>query len=364
MKTSITILPELGRFGTTILKGIYQGNTPHISEWRTTTSNETVTLPYTIGGTYTGLIDWGDGTQSVNNYENRTHNYATPGYYTITIYGIVSEFRFNNSGDRTKIYRIFQWGSQFYIGNNNGYFYGCTNLNLSVVSDVLIFNSTNTNGDFFFRDCTSLTTINRSNEWNVSSFTSFISVFFNCVNFNSNISSWNVENVTYMTGMFRNTAFNQPIGNWNVSNTTSINNMFRDAVAFNQSLNNWSVSNVTLFNDMFFNATSFNQPLNLWNVLNATTMQNMFRGATAFNQNIGNWDVRNCLNFTNFMFGKTFSNYSTANYNALLIGWASRPVKPNISINFGTIKRTIAGTAARLVLTSAPNLWTIVDGGI
>jgi hypothetical protein len=43
MKTSITILPELGRFGTTILKGIYQGNTPHISEWRTTTPNETVT---------------------------------------------------------------------------------------------------------------------------------------------------------------------------------------------------------------------------------------------------------------------------------------------------------------------------------
>jgi hypothetical protein len=64
------------------------------------------------------------------------------------------------------------------------------------------------------------------------------------------------------------------------------------------------------------------------------------------------------------MFGKTFSNYSTANYDALLIGWASRPVKPNISISFGTIKRTIAGTAARLVLTSAPNNWTIVDGGI
>lgn len=273
MKTSITILPELGRFGTTILKGIYQGNTPHISEWRTTTPNETVTLPYTTGslaGIYSGIIDWGDGTQSVNSYANRTHTYATPGFYTITIYGRVRIFRFANTGDKDKIYRVFQWGSQFDVGVGGAHFYGCTNLNLSVVSDVLIlyrpFVISNTqNFGNMFRDCTSLTTINRFDEWDTS------------------------------------------------------------RIIF---------------------------------------MENCFRDATLFDQNIGDLDISNVTNFTNFMLGKTFSDFSAANYDALLIGWAAQSVQPNLSINFGTIKRTAASDAAKLILTSAPNNWTIVDGGI
>ena len=86
MITSVNTTRALGQFKTSIDKGIYEGNTPHISEWRTTTPNETVTLPYTTNGVYNGIIDWGDGTQSVNSYDNRTHTYATQGNYTITVY--------------------------------------------------------------------------------------------------------------------------------------------------------------------------------------------------------------------------------------------------------------------------------------
>jgi hypothetical protein len=93
-------------------------------------------------------------------------------------------------------------------------------------------------------------------------------------------------------------------------------------------------------------------------------MQQMFFSASSFNQNIGAWNVSNIINFINFMSNKTFANYSSANYNALLIGWASRPVQPNISINFGTIRYTAAASAARAVLTGAPNFWTLIDGGI
>ena len=266
-------MPELGRFGTTILKGIYQGNTPHISEWRTTTPNETVTLPYSTGslaGIYSGIIDWGDGTQSINSYENRTHTYVTPGFYTITIYGRIRIFRFANTGDKNKLYRIFQWGSQFDIGVGGAHFHGCSNLDLSEVIDVpilyrpnIIFNTRNFNN--MFRDCTALTTINRFNEWDTSG-------------------------IIFMEGCFRD--------------------------------------------------------------------------ASLFNQDIGDLNISNVTNFTNFMLGKTDSDFSAANYDALLIGWASRPVQPNLSINFGTIKRTAASTAAKSVLTSAPNNWTIVDGGI
>lgn len=93
-------------------------------------------------------------------------------------------------------------------------------------------------------------------------------------------------------------------------------------------------------------------------------MRNVFDSATSFNQPINNWNVSAVTTITNFMLSKTNLNYSAANYDALLIGWASRPVKPNLSINFGTIKYTAAASAARAILTSAPNNWTIVDGGI
>lgn len=345
MKTSVGIITELNRFRTSINKGIYAGNTPHISEWRTTSSNETVTLPYATDGSYTGIIEWGDGTQSVNSYANRTHTYATPGYYNIKITGKIRGFRFANTGDKTKIYRVFQWGNQFDLGPNGAYFYGCTNLNLSIVSDVLVLYRASIipgiqNFANMFRECTALTTINRVNEWDVSRVISMPSCFYNCTRFNQSLNSWDIRLVTDTSQMFFGcTLFNGNITSWQPLTVTNMLGMFRGAPVFNQNIGSW-------------------------NVLSVTNMSTMFYQATNFNQNIGNWDIRNVTNFTNFMFGKTFSNYSAANYDALLIGWASRPVKPNINISFNTIKRTAASTVSKLVLTSPPNLWTITDNPI
>ena len=114
---------------------------------------------------------------------------------------------------------------------------------------------------------------------------------------------------------------------------------------------------------MFRNQPLFNQPVNSWNTSKVVDMSNVFWSATGFNQSLSNWNVSSSTTVTNFMFGKTFNDYSTANYDALLIGWASRPVKPNLSTNFGTIRYTAAASASRAILTSSPNNWTIVDGG-
>jgi hypothetical protein len=64
------------------------------------------------------------------------------------------------------------------------------------------------------------------------------------------------------------------------------------------------------------------------------------------------------------MLFKIAANFSAANLDSIYNGWSSRPVKPNLSISFGSIKYTAAGVAGRLILTSAPNNWTITDGGI
>ena len=49
---------------------------------------------------------------------------------------------------------------------------------------------------------------------------------FSCSNFNNNISSWDVCNVTNMCGMFHVSYFNGDISSWNVSNVTNMQNMF------------------------------------------------------------------------------------------------------------------------------------------
>jgi surface protein len=53
--------------------------------------------------------------------------------------------------------------------------------------------------------------------------------------------------------------------------------MFRNTVEFNQDLSNWNVSAVTDMREMFRNSVAFNQDLSDWNVAAGTDMHDMFR---------------------------------------------------------------------------------------
>lgn len=445
---------------------------PFVSTWNTSntsggsSASNQVALPLFSGGVYNFVVDWGDGntdTITTWNQAEVTHTYTTAGTYTITIDGVCKGFRFNNTGDKLKILSVASWGDFELIGNLGGQFYGCTNLDLTSVSDVLNFgNCTNcsymfyaysfstinnidswdvsnvTNMQDMFQsaslfnqsistwDVSNVTTMNAMffqatafnqnlnswdvssvtdmglmfgsatafnqnlNSWDVSSVTDMNNMFAFASSFNGNISSWNVSSVNDMAQMFQGAnSFNQNIGGWNVSNvnnmfgmfnvalvfnanisawnTSNVTNMsalFQGATAFNQNIGGWNVSNVTSMVNMFQSAINFNQNIGGWNVSNVTNMQGMFQGASAFNQNIGSWNISSVTNFNNFMQGKTFTNYSSANLDAIYNGWSLLSVQPNLTINFGTIKYTAGASAGRLVLTSAPNNWSITDGGI
>lgn len=219
--------------------------------------------------------------------------------------------------------------------------------------------------------------------WDVSNVTTFESAFQYQKLFDVNLSSWNTGNAVRMNFMFWgnyidpgqfNNAGNPGIGNWNTSKVTTMASMFHAAHKFNQNIGAWDVSKVTDMSYMLGSSTPVPVPyifnnggsssINNWNTGLVTNMSNMFRNNPGFNQPIGNWNVSNVTAFANFMQPQTSANYTPANYDNLLIGWASRPVKPNISINMGALKYTAAAVAARAVLTSAPNNWTITDGGL
>ena len=128
--------------------------------------------------------------------------------------------------------------------------------------------------------------------WNVSNVTDMRFMFYHASSFNSDLSSWNVSNVTDTRFMFyRASSFTSDLSSWNVSNVTYMQSMFRDAPSFNSDLSSWNVSNVTYMQSMFRDAPSFNSDLSSWNVSNVFDMRNMFSGASSFNQNLGSWYI-------------------------------------------------------------------------
>ena len=283
------------------------------------TSNTQFRLPFVSTGTYDCVVDWGDSTSDLIttwDQAERTHTYSSTGTYTITITGICRGWAFNNTGDRWKMIDIYQWGILKFTSItdfNDGAFRGCINMDVSA-TDVLKIDVDGIAG--FFRQCTNLIG-------------------------NSSFNSWDMSNVTNMSGMF--------LG----------------ANSFNQEIGSWDVSNVTNMAGMFFSTNSFNQDIGLWNVSNVTLMNNMFGNAFAFNQNIGSWNVSNVSNFTGFMANKTDLNFSSSNLDAIYNGWSGLPsLVSGITISFGSIKYTSAGQPGKNILTSAPNNWTITDGGI
>jgi surface protein len=166
--------------------------------------------------------------------------------------------------------------------------------------------------------------------WDVSNVTSMYALFaFNFGKFNQDISEWDVGNVTNMTYMFLGcNDFNQNIGGWDVSNVTKMTGMFIEAYKFNQNISEWDVSNVEYMDLMFKNADSFNQSIVSWDVSNVKTMASMFSqidcvttlgesipNCTGFDQNIGDWDVSNVRSMRYMFKGNIFFNKDIGDWN-------------------------------------------------
>lgn len=231
--------------------------------------------------------------------------------------------------------------------------------------------------------------------WDVSRVENMQAMFAAAISFDQDIGNWDVSRVLNMTEMFAEaTAFNQNIGDWDVSEVADMNNMFSAASSFNQDIGTWDVSGVTDMRLMFFGAESFDQDIGAWDVSNVENMLGMFEEAVLFNQNISSWDVSNVtrmnamfLNASSFdqnlggwdvggvfedeeAFGDNTmeamfdgSGLSTANYDALLIGWAEADLEPDLTLGAEDISYSDDARDARHSLIQDFR-WTIHDAGI
>ena len=337
--------------------------TDFVTTWEVEAGDLDITIPTFTGATYNYDVDWGDNTaMSTAQSAAATHTYATPGEYEVRISGTFPRIYINDSGDKEKIIAINQWGNQVWTSMNRA-FAGASNLagDTAIVAPVL---TSVTDMAGMFSDAN---TFNQDiGNWGVSNVTNMSSMFENAHAFNQDIGSWNVGSVTTMAEMFASTdAFNQDIGSWNVSNVTDMEEMFSGA-RFNRDIGGWNVSNVTNMRGMFVRDRSFNQDIGEWDVSGVTNMNQMFNNARAFDQDVGGWDVSNVTNMRE-MFSSV--SLSTANYDSLLQGWSTidtaageTALQPGVDFDAGNNATYCAGTAARTILTSAPNNWNIDDG--
>jgi surface protein len=341
-------------------------NFDFVSTWDTTqagSASDTVVLPLLSGGTYSGSIDWGDGSTSALSYANRTHTYASGGVKVITISGTIGGFQFNNGGDKAKITDISNWGTLDITTDRS--FYNCTNLDVSATDAPII---STTSLFICFRGCTSLTTPDFS-KWDLSGVQNFSSMFQSCSNFNGNVSTWDVSSCSDFSAMFRScSVFNSDITAWNMASATNVgaagvgSGMFESCLAFNQDISGWSFPSLTSLSRIFVSCTSFDQPIQNWDFSNIVNVGNMLNNADAFNQDISGISVSQMTNMSNFMINAT--GLSTANYDALLIAWDSQgAMSYSGTVNFGGSKYT-AGGAAEAARTSLISKWGgIIDGG-
>jgi surface protein len=244
--------------------------------------------------------------------------------------------------------------------------------------------------------------------WNTSKVTTMQSMFRGQILYDKSVgtkqvtvgastyTAWDTLNVTDMSsmfnanllnsdaqGVFNNSSFNS-IRNFNTSKVKTFLNMFKNQPLFNQNLrtfsvtigastyNAWDTLEATNMSYMFFNKTGnavsqFNQNIGNWNTAKVTDMTAMFYNAASFNQNLNSWNVSLVTSFnSSTILNETFADgigLSTTDYDNLLEGWSSRPVLANKVISFGTTKYSAAAAPERAILTSAPNNWTIIDGG-
>ena len=226
------------------------------------TSNS-ISLPIMYGSVNCS-IDWGDGTSTTLTSTNGIqpqHSYSAP-YGTgvtkqIKISGYIQHFGYASTAN------VPGWND---TNSNTGSLYWAYNSLTRIVSFGDLGTETFISAFSNARSCSGgIPTRLPSTITDISGMFQHTTADDQFQDF-SNVSGWNVVNVTKMEKTFyRNrNGFNPNIGSWNVSNVTNMNRMFyfADSAAFNPNLSGWCVTLIPTEPTQFSSLTTAVWPAN------------------------------------------------------------------------------------------------------
>lgn len=262
----------------------------------------------------------GSAEATINYTESYKCTYPTPGAYTVSIIEQGTTSTYINFGslstpstlDTHKITKIRQWGTTpwgdmsymfRYANNLEGIepTAGVPDFSRGPSLSYMFYYAVNFNADLSL--------------WDVSNIVNLSRTFAGTYIFNGDVSTWDTSSVTNMGGTFSVArAFNQDIGSWDTSKVTTMQQMFEGALVFNQDISSWDVSSVTGTGMayMFSFANAFNQDLSSWDVSGVTNMAGIFRNNYVLDQDLSLWDVSGVTNCTYSFTGATIMNNNPA----------------------------------------------------
>ncbi|TVR76603.1 MAG: BspA family leucine-rich repeat surface protein [Saprospirales bacterium] len=134
----------------------------------------------------------------------------------------------------------------------------------------------------------------------------------------------------------------------NLNDVTSTAYMFLECEEFDSDIGTWDMSNVVWMTRMFMNALSFNGDISNWDVGNVVYMRYMFSGAVSFDQNLGLWNIENVITVEHML---ELSGLSCENYSATLDGWASlNSLNNGLFLHAEGLEYSLLGSFARDIL--------------
>lgn len=263
-----------------------------VTTWQIDDETVPLTLALRSGYNYDFTVDWGDGSpvDAVVSWDdpNKTHQYASPGTYTVTLRGHLEAWYRSDS----RLIRVDNLGDVGWT-NLGQAFAGAENLvevyggNLSQVTTLeQMFNGARR-------------AIPSTRFWDTSNVTSMYSMFANTDMANPDTELWDVSNVTNMWSMFdRARSANPDVSRWDVSSVTSMWIMFRYTEVANPDVSRWDVSNVTDMRSMFRGAQAARPDVSGWNTRSLQRIRLMFQGAPLANPDVSSWDVSNVVDMS------------------------------------------------------------------
>ena len=206
---------------------------------------------------------------------------------------------------------IFQEG----IVDISNIFDGCTSL--ISISDISKWNISNvTKMNRLFNQCISLVSLPDISQWDTSNVTTMERLFNACYSLKSlpDISKWNTSKVITMEGLFyqcKSLTSLPNIGEWDTSNVTNMNYLFYHCYALKSlpDLGKWNFSNVATMFYMFSNCSSlaYLPDLSRLNISNVSNLSNLFEGCSSLKSlsDISKWDTSKVQNMSNMFSGCT-----------------------------------------------------------
>lgn len=189
------------------------------------------------------------------------------------------------------------------------------------ISNIDVSNVKNMDGMFSFTTIGDSTFPNQLKKWKTNSVETMQEMFsYSAIPFTLNLSSWNVEKVTSMEGMFQSSRFKLlDLSGWNLSRLTTLKNTFADCSGLETvCLKSWKTPRLQNI-DQLFHACYSLKSLDLSNidVSNVTSMRASFAYCNTLRElNVANWRTENVKDmYALFMECRLLEKLDISNWN-------------------------------------------------